>query len=194
MEIITRKEAIGLNLKTYFTGKECTHGHVAERWVSTMCCTVCVAEKAKIWRQNNPEHRRAYRRKWNKDNPNSVRETRKKFQSRANVLRKKARLENPIIFMLYAAKARAKLCNVPFNLSVEDISMPEVCPVFGIPLIMSEGHQTDNSPTLDRLVPNLGYVKGNVIIVSAKANRIKNDATLSELQQVVSFYQNVLSV
>lgn len=192
METITRKEAICLNLKTYFTGKECVHGHVAERWVSTMCCTMCVAEKAKTWRQNNAEHRRKYRREWNKNNPDKIKNTRKKFQPKANILRKEARLKKPITFMIYAAKARAKLSNVPFNLSVDDITMPDTCPVLGIPLIMSEGHQTDNSPTLDRLVPSLGYVKGNVLVVSAKANRIKNDATLVELKQVVSFYEQFL--
>jgi hypothetical protein len=46
----------------------------------------------------------------------------------------------------------------------------------------------DASPELDRIVPSLGYVKGNVLVVSRRANRIKTDATVEELQQVASFY------
>ncbi len=194
MEIISRKEAIGLNLKTYFTGKECAHGRTAERWVSTMSCVICTAERADKWRGENIEHTREYKRNWNKSNVDSVRASRKKFQPKANAIRKRNRLNNPITFMLYAAKARAKLANVPFDLCVDDLTLPEFCPVLGIPLIMAENHQADNSPTLDRLIPSLGYVKNNVIIVSAKVNRIKNDATLVELQQVVAFYEKLLPI
>lgn len=46
----------------------------------------------------------------------------------------------------------------------------------------------DHTPTLDRIIPKLGYVPGNVIIVSARANRIRNDATVDELYKVYKFY------
>lgn len=45
-----------------------------------------------------------------------------------------------------------------------------------------------NSPSLDKIVPELGYVKGNIVVVSLRANQIKSDATIEELQAVAKFY------
>jgi hypothetical protein len=53
----------------------------------------------------------------------------------------------------------------------------------------SEKAWRDNSPSLDRIVPEKGYVRDNVLVVSYRANRIKNDATISELQQIAAFYK-----
>jgi len=58
----------------------------------------------------------------------------------------------------------------------------------GIPLKIGNGKRTDGSATLDRVLPDLGYVPGNVIVISFRANRIKNDATLDELRLLVEFY------
>lgn len=46
-----------------------------------------------------------------------------------------------------------------------------------------------NSPSLDRIVPERGYVRGNVVIVSFRANRAKSDLTIAELKQLVEFYK-----
>jgi hypothetical protein len=35
----------------------------------------------------------------------------------------------------------------------------------------------------------LGYVRGNVTIISNRANRIKNDASLDEVRKVVSWLE-----
>ncbi|MEE9382874.1 MAG: hypothetical protein V3V08_05610 [Nannocystaceae bacterium] len=108
------------------------------------------------------------------------------------VNRRKERRRNPWKPLLYGAKHRAKRIGVPFNLTAEDVVVPEFCPALGIPLFVGDGKVGQNSPTIDRLVPDLGYVKDNVVIVSFRANAIKNDATLSELQRVVSFYSRFL--
>lgn len=71
--------------------------------------------------------------------------------------------------------------------------LPAHCPVLDIPLDFSSGTPTDNSPTLDRVVPAMGYVKGNVLIVSMRANRIKSDASVDELQRISEFYSNLIS-
>ena len=86
------------------------------------------------------------------------------------------------------AKKRAEAAGLPFALSVHDIVIPEVCPVFGIPLAAPTGAKSgpqDNSPSLDRIRPALGYVPGNVRVISYKANRLRNNGTFVELMQVV---------
>jgi hypothetical protein len=88
--------------------------------------------------------------------------------------------------MLAGAKSRAATKGLMFNLHYDDIQVPNLCPVLKIPLVPSEG-MSDNSPSLDRKVPYLGYVKGNVQVISMKANRIKTDATSLEISQVLEY-------
>lgn len=96
---------------------------------------------------------------------------------------------NPEKFWLTQIKTRAKKRNLEFNLTEEDFVVPDICPVLSIPLVRAEGRVTDCSPTMDRIVPELGYVKGNVIIVSWLANRIKNNADIETLCKVGDFYR-----
>lgn len=91
--------------------------------------------------------------------------------------------------MLQAAKSRAKRDGMPFNLELSDIVIPERCPVLGIWLeskIGSGSHAA--SPALDKLIPELGYVKGNVHVISTKANLIKQDATPDEIFLVAQWF------
>lgn len=91
--------------------------------------------------------------------------------------------------MVRAAKARATKTGVPFALCPDDITIPAECPVLGIPIIVGADKASDNSPSLDRVVPRMGYVPGNVLVISNRANRIKNDATPTELRQVADFFE-----
>jgi hypothetical protein len=85
--------------------------------------------------------------------------------------------------------------NLPFNITKEDVTIPDVCPVLGIALQINESsHNKPNSPSIDRLIPELGYTKGNVSVISLKANRIKNDASLEELEKVYLWLKNQLTV
>lgn len=82
------------------------------------------------------------------------------------------------------AKQRAKSRGIPFNIEMSDITIPEVCPVLGILLVVGD---TEAAPSIDRVIPALGYVKGNVNIISNRANRIKSDATKEELERVLDY-------
>lgn len=95
--------------------------------------------------------------------------------------------------MLNRAKVRAKSQDLPFGLSVEDIDIPQRCPVLNIELQYNNGHKggSDNSPSLDKIDPSKGYVKGNVIVVSGLANRIKTNATLEQIKKVYDFYSRM---
>jgi len=87
--------------------------------------------------------------------------------------------------MLYRCKARAERKGVPFNLQECDVSIPDVCPLLGTPFSFNEGKPTPHSPSLDRIVPELGYTKGNVMVISMRANVAKNDLSLGELKLLV---------
>ena len=49
---------------------------------------------------------------------------------------------------------------------------------------------TDNSPSIDRLIPELGYIKGNVNVISLRANIIKNNATKDELIKIANWMES----
>lgn len=93
---------------------------------------------------------------------------------------------NPIKQMLRDAKNRSKRKGLAFNLEIGDIQIPDVCPILGIKLErnLGKGYPGDSSPTLDRIIPERGYIKNNVIVISHKANTIKSNATADELMKV----------
>jgi hypothetical protein len=88
-----------------------------------------------------------------------------------------------------SAKARAKKLGVPFSLTLSHIIIPERCPVLGIPLQSTPRACSDQSPTLDRIDALRGYVAGNVMVISHRANSIKRSATIEELQLVIKYMQ-----
>lgn len=74
------------------------------------------------------------------------------------------------------------------NITLEDLEIPEVCPVLGIPLKSwgenNIGGYKEDSPSIDKFIPELGYVKGNITIISFKANLLKRDGTLEEIEKL----------
>jgi hypothetical protein len=96
----------------------------------------------------------------------------------------------PELRMLASARERAKKQGLPFDIELADIVIPEVCPLLGIPLVsgLCKGKKgpTPESPSLDRLRPELGYVKGNVWVISHRANGIKHNATPDELKLIAA--------
>jgi hypothetical protein len=99
------------------------------------------------------------------------------------------RKREPRSYLRSAAKNRARIAGVPFSLAVSDIIIPAACPVLGIPLVplMGDKKRSDGTPSLDRIVPELGYTSGNVAIISWRANRIKSDATEEELAAILAY-------
>jgi hypothetical protein len=89
--------------------------------------------------------------------------------------------------MLRAAKWRADAARVPFDLVEADIHIPATCPVLGIPITSGNRRAHDGSPALDRVIPSLGYVKGNVRVISNRANTLKRDGTLDEFRGLVAY-------
>jgi hypothetical protein len=91
-----------------------------------------------------------------------------------------------------AARVRAKKNGLPFDLQPPRIDLPSVCPVLLIPIVYGrKGKQgpADNSPSLDRLVPARGYVAGNLMVISNRANMLKNNAKIEELKMVIEYME-----
>lgn len=92
--------------------------------------------------------------------------------------------ENYLKSRISALKHRALKENVFFDLTEQDFTVPEICPVLGIPM---DGRDKNHQWSFDRLVPALGYTKENVRVISMKANRIKNNASLEDLEKIVEY-------
>jgi hypothetical protein len=94
----------------------------------------------------------------------------------------KQHIEKPIeIKLFFAAKARAKKKEREFNLELSDITIPERCPVLGALL----QYNSDYAPSIDRIDSSKGYIKGNIRVISKRANVLKNNATIEELKAVL---------
>lgn len=103
--------------------------------------------------------------------------------------RKHGKSKTPQYTMFYDARKRAAKLNIPFNIAPDDIFVPDICPVLGIQL---DGSSRENTPSLDRRVPALGYVLGNIRVISFRANRIKSDASADELRRVLLYVEGNL--
>lgn len=97
------------------------------------------------------------------------------------------RKKNPLYSSYMSAQNRARKRGLEFTLKFEDLIVPEHCPVLGMKLEHSTGGHADNSPSLDRVDNSKGYTQDNVRIISRRANCLKNDATLEELEAIVRY-------
>lgn len=86
--------------------------------------------------------------------------------------------------MWYEARKRAIERGVPFDIEKSDLIIPDVCPVFGHPFIVgAKGSDVNWAPSLDAIIPERGYVRGNIQIISRFANLMKNKVTPTQLTQ-----------
>jgi hypothetical protein len=120
------------------------------------------AKKHKEWASKNQAHLRQYSAEW--------------------------RRQNPLKKVFVSLRGNAKKRGIPFSLTEEDLKAvwTEVCPVFGVPLQLNTVRQ-NNSLSVDRIDNSVGYVPGNICVMSWRANRLKTDATVEELEAVVNF-------
>lgn len=86
------------------------------------------------------------------------------------------------------ARDRAQNKQMKFTITPEDVynAMVDTCPILGITLKPSDSYYWNASPSLDRIDSSKGYTPDNIWVISARANRIKSDATLDELKSLVA--------
>ena len=105
-------------------------------------------------------------------------------------------IKNPVIAAFSNIRSRAKKKNIPVEVTIEDLkkAFPNdmICPALGIKMEVGEKNRNVNSPSIDKIIPEKGYIPGNIIVVSMKANLIKSFATPDEIIKVGKFYKNLL--
>jgi hypothetical protein len=131
------------------------------------------------------ESNRKSKRNWYENNKEIAKERVKEYQLRDpekhKIRQKNYRDSHKDKLWIGAAKQRAKEKGLDFSINEDDVVVPEFCPILGIPLFRIGKKHSDNSPSIDRIDSTKGYIKGNVQVLSHKANILKNSATLSEL-------------
>lgn len=93
--------------------------------------------------------------------------------------------------ILTGCKHRATKRGLEFDLSLEDVfPFPEVCPVLGIPLNLFNSKTSPDSPSIDRIDNTKGYVRGNIRVISLRANTLKSNGTTEEFKKIIEYMQN----
>ena len=142
-------------------------------------------EKVKAYADKHRTHLNEWAREYRKRSPEYTRAASIKA-------RRKLKALHPERLMFTEIRKRARARGVPFDLELSDIVIPKVCPILGIELKFGVGRVHDASPSLDRLIPSKGYVKGNCFVISSKANRMKQENTLEDLMTLVRYIQERL--
>jgi hypothetical protein len=97
-----------------------------------------------------------------------------------------------IKYVIYhRAKERAVENNLPFNITIEDIVIPDKCPLLNCPFRKGGKHDKWYSYSLDKIDNSKGYIKGNVQVITYLANTMKSKASKEEL---IEFAKNILKL
>ena len=99
--------------------------------------------------------------------------------------------ENLIFNRLKSSAKKRKIKFTITKLDLMNLSWPLTCPILGIKLEWNAGQADDNSYSIDRIDSNRGYEADNIIVISNKANRMKNNGSLEELNAIAEYYKNL---
>jgi hypothetical protein len=132
------------------------------------------------------EGNRRAQAKWREKAENREREAKRraeryKERERLATLRRRDTKEGWARHILTLVRHRCKKRGTEFDLSIEDIEVPDFCPVRGTRLKLVSGLHDPDLASIDRFDNSKGYVKGNVRVISLRANFLKKDATLEDI-------------
>ena len=168
----SRGEASRLGKKYYFSGTLCKYNHISARTLDSKCMR-CRYLRNKRYKDAKPS----------------------KYGKKPSAKRTNAPYQNTLEhFILNSAKGRAKKRQIEFKLSIEDVVVPDICPILGIPIrkqwggIKQTNLERSNQPSLDRIDSNKGYIKGNVVVISYRANILKGGYSSKEHRRVAQFW------
>lgn len=181
----TRADAKAMGSTMYYTGIPCARGHDMYRKTANGNCAKCASDHTHKRIKALPrEVIGAYRiksdKRWNES-------------MKGKTAKQRWRVKDPrwawVVSALGGARTRTKGKDVPFNLTNEYLfdRLPTHCPVLGVEFVWIGAGTNWASPSIDRIKPELGYVEGNVAVISRRANMIKSDATLEEVSKVLEW-------
>lgn len=119
-----------------------------------------------LWYREHLDDQKAYAKRYRQAN-----------KERMRVVAKRHRKEFPEVLLWKLSKQRAKRSGLPFDLTPEYIKsiIPDVCPITLLPFEIGDRRPVRQSMTLDKIYPSMGYVPGNVAVISRFANTLKQD-------------------
>lgn len=128
------------------------------------------------------EQRRAASRRWAAKNKEKRQEYYKEYDSQRSVADK----------LIRSAKDRATKEGIAFSITTEHFDVPSNCPICDVEMRVATGIRggASYSPTLDKRIPHLGYVPGNVAVICKKCNSLKGDATSEHLRKIADWIEN----
>jgi hypothetical protein len=101
---------------------------------------------------------------------------RKRHPERRISSKKSSRVKYWATTAVSRCKLRSKNEDIPFGFTKEDIlPLPEFCPILGIKLIYDGKGERRCWASIDRIIPSVGYLSGNVRVISMAANMAKSD-------------------
>jgi hypothetical protein len=134
------------------------------------------------WAKANRARANQFQYRWQREHPEATAAIRARYKE-----------NHPDVGIYNIMKQRAKRRGVPCTLTFQQVARmvadTPVCPVLGIPLQRAKDKPNDNSPSLDCFYPELGYVPGNVFVISYRANVLKNSATLEEVRAMLAWME-----
>lgn len=181
-ELTPRGQAKATGQSTYWSNHRCPQGHVGlRRTINGSCCACSAAKETK--RVRNREERQRANRKWNASN--------KGYEAK-RAWRDRDPINAWACSATGSARERARRYALPIDIDKNYVRsiVPAVCPVFGTPFEFLGKRLRPESPSLDRIDPAKGYVRGNVAIISLRANAIKSNACWQDIQRVADWLRN----
>lgn len=137
------------------------------------------------------EKSRAYSRAWREQNrEKAIQASKDWYAAHPGYQTKKMheyRMARPGKYLLRGARDRAMALDLPFNITEVDVLIPTHCPVLGIEIKIAARGFDRASPSIDRIIPALGYVRGNIRVISYRANELKKDSTADEMIRVANW-------
>ncbi len=167
----------------YYTKKNRMNGKIV--WSHT--CRSCLLPQYKEYRETHKELIKGYKLSWQRANREHVNSQARLYRAIPEAWAKR---------VVVSKRYYCKCLGLPFGITAEDViaAMPQdgLCPALKVKLVYGGGHKAwADSASVDRLIPELGYVVGNIAIISKRANLIKQDATAQELQGIVDWLRSV---
>jgi hypothetical protein len=151
-------------------------------------------ERSRAWRLAHPEETKKYQHEWYEARKEKLKRKARKYNREHTQEIKARKLQerksDPAKYMLRTKRNECSKFGVEFSLQRSDVEpLPMFCPVLGLPLnyTVLTGRPEDNSPSIDRFDNDLGYVHGNVRVISNRANRLKSDGTKEEHLKIAEY-------